>query len=1120
MDVLTRHGARRRKLKSSEERRNLPWLTWLLALVWVVALVPSAAAGVQFRSYFFSGEDGLPTNLTKAIYQDEDGYVWVGTDAGLVLYNGLEFQTFTAELPSQYIKEICPINKGQRLVVVSDGGIDYLDRVGLDQIKIDPLTYHGKEPISSTLRYPKTVFEDSRGRLWISEGHAVVRYENGDSKRYEFGPQYVTDSLSRSFLFVEDGNHRIIVSSERGRIFLYNEQEDRFDLLTIRNEENINRIFALELGVGNVLWIGSSEGIYRTPISDNLFGMRWERVGDIELVSSLERDERGNYYVGTWRDGIHYLDLAVDPPSVEKIVAFPYTSVNDICLDRDKQSAWVSTDQGIGVVQPMKFSKFILPEVGFFTTLAKSSDGSVLATDNLSAFRVRIQEGKYTTELLYHNDNVQSHVGSIASNGQDLWVGFHAKVEHFYGAGFGTTSSLNHPFLSLRKPVPLPENWFPINMCLDRSGNLWVTPALISGVARIGLDHEVTYFGKEQGVVAHINVIKQGVDGRLYCGGESRDAFLMRYNERDQRFETLSHRLGFLPGEDDTVQVQDLDMSYDGTLWIATNKGVISYARGEFRRPFGSEFLAETEIKAVAADQGNNVWLGTNHGIYLLKDSQLVSFDTKEGLSDLSVNHRSLYFDHRGHLWAGTAHGLSCMFDPDATIVQTPKPEILTLKYNGQHEIDLKKKNHRIGNLSFIELSYTAMSYPESRVQYQTRLLGMQDAWSEVTDKNHEIFSNLSPGKYTLQVRAQQKGYYWSDMAEYSFEILPAWYQKWWAYVLFTGLSIVFVVLAVKLWLTIRERQLAEEALKENRERYELVAMGSNDGMWDWNLNTNEVYYSPRWKSQIGLQEDVHVHTPEDWLRRVHPDDRDLVEREISLHLKNVTPYLKIEQRVRHTDGSYLWMLTRGIAVCDQKGNPHRIAGSQTDITDRKLSEEQLRHASMHDPLTGLPNRTLFMDRLDRALSRAKRKQKFLFAILFLDLNRFKEVNDTLGHMIGDEMLKAVAERMQAVIRDGDTAARLGGDEFAILLDDLGQKDEALRFVERLIGEMSKPCNLSGHDLEPSASIGIALGSRDYNSAVDLLNHADRAMYRAKRDRSKRFEVFGDLDLEAAGKTK
>lgn len=306
----------------------------------------------------------------------------------------------------------------------------------------------------------------------------------------------------------------------------------------------------------------------------------------------------------------------------------------------------------------------------------------------------------------------------------------------------------------------------------------------------------------------------------------------------------------------------------------------------------------------------------------------------------------------------------------------------------------------------------------------------------------------------------------------------------------------------------------AQEALRESEERYALAARGANDGLWDWNLLTGAVYFSPRWKAMLGFQENEIEDSLEEWLGRIHDADRDRVKEEIAANQKALTPHFESEHRLLHKDGGFRWMLSRGLAVHDATGKALRMAGSQTDITERKVS----------DPLTGLPNRLLFIDRLGRLIKHSKRRKDHLFAVLFLDLDGFKMINDSLGHLVGDQLLVGVAARLEKCLRSSDTVARLGetftvarlgGDEFTILLDDIKEASDANRAAERLMKSLAPPFVLAGKEVFTSISIGIALSNTAYEEPEDMLRDADTAMYRAKSLGKARYEVF-DADMRAS----
>jgi diguanylate cyclase (GGDEF)-like protein/PAS domain S-box-containing protein len=315
-----------------------------------------------------------------------------------------------------------------------------------------------------------------------------------------------------------------------------------------------------------------------------------------------------------------------------------------------------------------------------------------------------------------------------------------------------------------------------------------------------------------------------------------------------------------------------------------------------------------------------------------------------------------------------------------------------------------------------------------------------------------------------------------------------------------------FVVILARIASQLAHKR-ARAALRASEARFALAARGANDGLWDWDLRTNEVYYSPRWQAMLGYEASEIGDRPDDWFRLSHPDDVDRVQAALVAHQNGLTPHFECEQRMLHQNGNYRWVLCRGLAIRNREGVAERMAGSLADITEGKVA----------DALTGLPNRILFQDRLGRALERARRYPTYQYAVLFLDLDRFKVINDSLGHTVGDKLLVGIARRLEGCLRSADTVARfqgqhtiarLGGDEFTILLDGIKDISNATSVADRILGELSYPFLLEGREVFASASVGIVMGSGCYEHPEELLRDADTAMYNAKGEGKARYCLF------------
>lgn len=307
----------------------------------------------------------------------------------------------------------------------------------------------------------------------------------------------------------------------------------------------------------------------------------------------------------------------------------------------------------------------------------------------------------------------------------------------------------------------------------------------------------------------------------------------------------------------------------------------------------------------------------------------------------------------------------------------------------------------------------------------------------------------------------------------------------------------------------VTERERMQDALRDSEQRFYLAVQGSNDAIWDWDLRTDKIYFSPRWTEILGGEVPQELLGIDCWqsfvLEEDHPHFQSVLER----HLAGESEQFSVEFRVtRQSDASLLWIHCRGVAIRDGSGTPVRLAGSLTDITARKKAEEQMLYDALHDALTGLQNRTALLSHIEHSLGLARRELTYSFAVLLLDVDRFKLVNDSHGHRVGDELLKALAEAILKAGRPGDVYVRLGGDEFAILFDNIRNEDDALSLAKQVLSVFDHPLRLSVGDVFVTASGGLVISESTYRSAEELLRDADIAMFRAKALGGNRVELF------------
>lgn len=307
----------------------------------------------------------------------------------------------------------------------------------------------------------------------------------------------------------------------------------------------------------------------------------------------------------------------------------------------------------------------------------------------------------------------------------------------------------------------------------------------------------------------------------------------------------------------------------------------------------------------------------------------------------------------------------------------------------------------------------------------------------------------------------------------------------------------------------------SETRLRTSEERLALALDSGTDGLWDWHVPTGQVWFSDRWQTMLGFEPGEIEPNIRSWEQLTHSDD---LKRSLDLladHLEGRTAAYACEHRVRTKSGAYNWVLSRGRVVShDADGRPLRVVGTYIDITERKMAEHRIAYMARHDVLTGLPNRAVFHEHLKHRLAEIGRGRGQA-ALLCLDLDRFKSVNDTLGHPAGDDLLCQIANRLTATARDGDVVVRLGGDEFAIIISHVDHAHQASILAQRVIDAVGQPLDVGGNLVTVGVSIGIALAPTDGDAAATLFKNADLALYRAKTSTGNTF-CFYEVGMDAA----
>jgi diguanylate cyclase (GGDEF)-like protein/PAS domain S-box-containing protein len=333
-------------------------------------------------------------------------------------------------------------------------------------------------------------------------------------------------------------------------------------------------------------------------------------------------------------------------------------------------------------------------------------------------------------------------------------------------------------------------------------------------------------------------------------------------------------------------------------------------------------------------------------------------------------------------------------------------------------------------------------------------------------------------------------------------------------------LAVTALLLGAGIWLLLSRIHPVATRLATSERRLQLALEASHLALWDWDISTGRVYLNERWPLIVGGEPGPVETTLEELSALVHPDDAPVLAEKLRAMIKGDIPRYNVDHRVRARSGDWVWIQSMGeVTERDRAGRALRAMGTNQEITARKQAEVQLSHQATHDDLTGLPNRALYFDRLAQAISRSRRNRS-LTAVLYLDIDRFKEVNDSLGHAAGDVLLKEFARRLAGCARATDTVARLGGDEFSVILEGLGSSDDGLRIAANVVAAMRQDFRVEGRVVPATTSVGVVFhAGTDAISPAELVEKADWALYKAKRGGGDRFHTLpsASTTLENSG---
>jgi len=739
----------------------------------------SSLKGQSHQFIRYAEDEGLINTLVKSVTTDLNGFIWIATDDGLFRYDGRNFNQILAELPSKYVKSVC---------CAPDGDIIASTDLGVVRIESTPQTWSvsivkmgSVKEVDSLLSFPKTIYKDSKGVLWISDNHKIYRFSGNDFTSYSAGKKAFSNNFQRSFSFAEDGFGNIYSFSEPGYVFRYDQKKNIFiELVLPQRLSNVQCV--LNVGSETIL-VSTHTGVFELQFDVNGTCRKMKSIKtDIE-ISSLISLSKTHFLAGTWANGLFEIEKNGPDYTFGQIPDFPGKNVNHLWL-ADDGNIWIGSDNGLFLMKTVLFgSPYQKYSTTYIQDINEFSDGRMCFTDGGKVVAAHL-EAEGVAQIV--KTSKTTILQALPVNDGIWYSDVEAKI--WFEDSKGTVI---HTY-NLKA-----DGNAVFHLMADKAGSIWACQDANSSLMRITSGFALKKYGVVEGITSRPLITTIDSKGKVFAGSMDDTAFLFSYDAKSDRFVNLSKPLIFERNID--ININDMAFDKKSVLWMGTSFGLIKFENGLFARINTGGMTADA-VKAVVIDNNNNVWFGNSLGLHQLFSNELISFDERAGMTSKSIDYRCLKIDRNNRIWAGTVNGL-VVSSPIALPAKTSVPVILDLLINNMRSISFKSAGTYFSDKSFVTMKVGVPDYPAKYLTVEMFLQGRDTTWKQINKSNAIILANLNPGKYKLLIRAKQYGnYIYSKPLEWEFTVKRIWYFRWWVMLIMAGLLFALFWIGVKLY--------------------------------------------------------------------------------------------------------------------------------------------------------------------------------------------------------------------------------------------------------------------------------------------------------------------------------
>jgi signal transduction histidine kinase len=695
------------------------------------------AHGQEYRFRQYRVEDGLPSDIIKAVAQDTLGFFWIATDDGLVKYDGFHFQTYKNAFVSQYTKGFLNTRDGRLLAIGDLDLIEIQNRV--DTVYFKTLIRGTRSPTDSTLWYAKSIFEDSRGMIWIGEPQSVLAYQGKSFNRFDFGITNRSPVFVRSFSFFEDDRQNLYTVSYFGKVYRYDTLTRSFLQLKQQLPPKVNHV----LFVKGKLWIATIDGLYTATVQD-------KELHDIHLslpitnASHLLADKDQTVWISTFGKNLYHVQR--DSTRAPKPLPYNFNGINRTYQSHEGD-LWMSTDKGLVLAQQNQFSSpDANSESHFIEGLAHDANKDHLYYCYKEAL-IELQPGKDNTWLsktIYQNTD--SYFQGLQFGKRGLWASSAFDVMLFENGKVKQEWDFTE------------EGNFVHDIFLDSHQNLWLSQAR-SDSLKVILDHnlQVKRYKIPLDKESEINLVREGKRG-IYVGSNGVKAYLFLKEHNSSEFRNISLPIRFKVISD--FNIHDIAIQND-VLWIASTEGLLRYDHKTIKRIDLNGPLTYLSVSSVEILNENNILFSNSFGLlrYDVSTGEYWLYDENAGLPSNTIINQGILIDNHQRLWVGTSFGLAQGTQSILGNKPTLKPYCIDVHVNGERKDFMRGLRAPYG--SFIHFQFSPITFPENKITMQYRL-DDDEVWHTFEDGELSL-TDISFGDHMLHVRARKNtGLGWS----------------------------------------------------------------------------------------------------------------------------------------------------------------------------------------------------------------------------------------------------------------------------------------------------------------------------------------------------------------------